>query len=145
MPRAEAQFSAPDWCCGGCTDQRGLDVRVGVALRMPITRIFADELSQLRFDVAGNVGIGALVDRHACGGVLHEYVADAFRHPRTLDQFIYLVSDVEQLHAQRGLDLKSYPPHVISVSRDGVTPAAPAIRHRRQTMFERLSWSRESV
>ena len=56
-------------------------MRVGVALRMPKSRILSDELSQLCLDVVGDIGIRSLVDRHSGGRVLDEYVADAFGHP----------------------------------------------------------------
>jgi hypothetical protein len=85
---------------------------------MPVSRILADDLSQPCLNVVGNVGIGSLVDNHSCSGVLHEYVADAFHHPRSLNYHCHPISDVEQLHATRGADLDRDPTHVIRVVRD---------------------------
>src|SRR3979411_646545 len=86
---------------------------------MPVPRILANELSQLCLDVACNVRIGALVDGHARGGVLHEYVANAIRDSRTPDYFCHLVGDVNQLHPPLALDPNRHPPHLIRVGGCG--------------------------
>ena len=57
MPRAEAELSAAG-ACGGGSDQRCLDVRIGVALRMAISGVLSDELSQLGLETAGNIWVG---------------------------------------------------------------------------------------
>ena len=43
------------------------------------SRLLRHELLQMRLDVARDIGIGALVDRHACSRVGDEHVTSALR------------------------------------------------------------------
>src|SRR5690349_15353214 len=57
--------------------QHRLDVRIRVALRVLEGRLLRHDLGEVRLDVAGDVGVGALVDGHARGRVWNEDVTHA--------------------------------------------------------------------
>ena len=119
LPGTEAELSVAHWSRGAGSDKHRLDVRVGVALFMAIARIRRDDLSQLRFDVEGNIDIGSFVDRHTGRRVSYEYMADALRHARPFDYLGDLAGHVKQLYSPFGTDLKTFPAHVIRVLRPG--------------------------
>ena len=74
-------------------------------------RLLRNELGHVGFDVGRDVGVGALVDRHAGGRVRHEHMAGSLGYPRTRDRFGDALGDIDQLSAPSRADLEIDPAH----------------------------------
>src|SRR5579859_2718027 len=86
-----------------------------------------DEPRQLRFEVAGDVGVGALVDGHAGRGVRDEHVAQAVSDTCAFHDLGNALGDVDQLRAPRGVHLERRPAHYRN-NIEWPRPKSPAAR-----------------
>src|SRR5438105_7023961 len=111
LPRAKGELAAPHRGGARRTHERGLDVRVRVALRVLEGRLLRNELGHVGFDVRRDVGVSALVDGHAGRRVRDEHMARAVGYSRTCDRFGDALGDVDQLSAPSRADLEIDPAH----------------------------------
>src|ERR1041384_6701342 len=109
FPPTEGGLAVMHWRGARRTAQHRLDVRIRVALRVLERRLLGHNLGKVRLDVAGDGGVGALVDGHARGGMRNEDLADAVGDAGSLDGRAHLVGDVDQLRAPPAVDLERNP------------------------------------
>src|SRR5262249_58850556 len=97
LPCAEERRTVPDQHRDRGSDQRGLDVAVGVVLDMRIVRVLRRELREPCEYVPKESWIGALVDRDAGGRVRHEDVTHAVLHAAVGDGLRDMLVELDEL------------------------------------------------
>ena len=83
-------------------------MRVGVAFGVAIRALVLDQTIEDSFDVAGDVGIGVLIDGNSGGGVRNVDVADAGFHSGFADSVFDFAGDVDKLRATIRFDAESF-------------------------------------
>src|SRR5437899_4845733 len=112
LPGAEGQLAVTHRGGARRSDEDGLDMGVGVALRMLERGFFGHQLAEMGFDVDRHVRIGALIDRHPRGRVGDEDVTYPILNARALDHLGHALGDVDELSPSRSPDLECQPAHV---------------------------------
>ncbi len=107
MPGAESEFAVIDEYDLARSGEDGLHVGIGVALGVLVRAFVGNEAIEDSFDVAGDVGIGVLVDGDSGGGVRNIDVADAAFHIGFPDSLFDFAGYIHKLRAAIGFDAKS--------------------------------------
>src|SRR6202022_3458813 len=103
----------------------------GVPFGGAVIGILGHDASELCLDVAGNIGIGTLVDGHAGGRVRNENMAHALRAACPLDGLGHPGGHIGEVGAAGSAYLKTRPAHPQHSKRDRnltrcLTPTAAA-------------------
>ena len=108
LPGAEREFAVFDEDDLARSSEYGFHVRVSVAFGVAIRAFVLDQTIENTFDVAGDVGIGVLVDGDSGSGVRNVDVADATLHAGFTDGLFDFVRDVYKLGATIRFHAKSF-------------------------------------
>src|ERR1700674_2828040 len=111
------------------SDQRGLDVGRGGALRVPVDVLPWHECLERVEDVREGVGVGILIDENARRRVRHRDLAEAAFHAAFADHLLHPVRDLDRVRPLARLDRHD-------VSSCGVRHA----RHRNNASGSLPSW-----
>src|SRR5215467_2631582 len=104
LPPAERRYCALDEHDGRGTDQRGLDMAVGVSRGMSVASFVGDQVGEPRKKVLGHIRIGALVDDHARRRVGNVDVAYAVGYPAIGNGFCHIFIELDELVALARFD-----------------------------------------
>jgi hypothetical protein len=77
LPATQSEAALLDKYRFGRADERGLDVRVGIAFCVLEEGAIGDEAIEGAFHVVGDIRVVAFIDDHASGGVRHVQMANA--------------------------------------------------------------------
>ena len=108
LPGAESEFAVFDKDDLARSGEDGFHVRVRVAFGVAIGALVGDQPIENSFDVAGDVGIGVLVDDDSGGGMRNIDVADAAFHIGFAESLFDFAGDVYKLRAAIRFDAKSF-------------------------------------
>jgi hypothetical protein len=108
LPGAQREFAVFDECGLTRSGEDGLHVGIGVALGVLVRAFVGNQAIEDSFDVAGNVGIGVLVDDDSGGGVRNVDVADAVLHGGFADSLFDFARDINKLRAAIRFDAESF-------------------------------------
>jgi len=104
LPAAESEPALLDEYCFGGADERGLDVRVGIAFCVLEEGAIGDEAIEGAFHVAGDIRVVAFIDDHACSGVRHIQVANAGLDSGIAHEALDFGGNVFEFSPARGAD-----------------------------------------
>ena len=108
LPGTESEFAVFDEDGLARSSEDGFHVRVRVAFAVAIRALMRDQAIEDPLDVAGDVGIGVLVDDDSGGGMRNIDVADAAFHIGFAESLFDFASDVYKLRAAIRFDAKSF-------------------------------------
>ena len=108
LPGAEREFAVFDECGLTRSGEDGLHVGIGVALGVLVRPCVGNQAIEDSFDVAGDVGIGVLVDDDSGGGVRNVDVADAAFHVGFADSLFDFARDINKLRAAIRFEAESF-------------------------------------
>ena len=108
LPGAESEFAVIDEYDLARSGEDGLHVGIGVALGVLVRAFVGNEAIEDSFDIAGDVGIGVLVDGDPGGGVRNVDVADAAFHIGFADSLFDFAGDIDKLRAAIRFDAESF-------------------------------------
>lgn len=94
LPAAEREAPPFDEHRFGGADERGLDMRIGISFGVAELRAIGYEAVESAFHVMGDIGIIALVDKDAGGGVRNVEMADAGRAAGFANKFFDFRGDI---------------------------------------------------
>src|ERR1700675_501411 len=82
-------------------NEHGLHVRIGISFDMPVRSFKRNQAVKRAFQIAGHIGIRALVDHDCRGSVRHVHIANTAGHAGLLHCLLHLCGHVEKLRAAR--------------------------------------------
>jgi hypothetical protein len=98
LPGTQNQIAVFDEQCLGIAQERGLDMRRGVALPVAVFIVLGNHHVQLCRNIGGDVRVGMFIDHDSGGGMGHKNVTDAAFNPAGGDNVSHPGSNILKLY-----------------------------------------------